>query len=136
MFDFCFLTIPDEVSLYLFIFFIIVVGTSFKYEMKIILEKSKRFKNCDFSREGKISPSPDRKYIFNFFNYLKKNFFHIYLMVVCKITPRILKCSLFKFTFFVPKSVVWTPFLTPIPVISHLLLFTFKPEYFEKISNF
>ena len=44
-------------------------------------------------------------------------------------------CSEFKFTHFVPKSAVFAPFLTPIPAISHFVLFILRPEYFEKMSK-
>ena len=49
-----------------------------------------------------------------------------------KCTPRILIASVFKFTILTPGSAAKTPLFEPIPAISHLDLFIFSPENFEK----
>ena len=121
--------------MFLFNFFIIVVGTLFKYKMKIILKKAKDLKTVIFSDKGMFLHLQIES-TFLIFSTTSRKFFSKYIWwLYVKFTPRILKCLLSKFMFPVPKSAVWTPFLTPIPAILHLLLFTFKPEYFEKNSN-
>ena len=69
------------------ILFIIVVGTSFKYEMNIILEKARDLKTVIF---------PDKE---RFLHLQIESTFSIFQLPQKKFTPRILKCSLFKFTF-------------------------------------
>ena len=46
--------------------------------------------------------------------------------------PRTRMESSVRITFLKPQSATGTLFLTPIPQISHLDAFNFKPEYFEK----
>ena len=50
-----------------------------------------------------------------------------------KWTPSIFTVSLLRLTHFMPQSVTWTPFRTPIPAISHFVLLGFNPENFEKV---
>ena len=52
-----------------------------------------------------------------------------------KWAPSIFTVSQLRLTHFILQSATWTPFRTPIPVISHFILLVFKPDKFEKVFN-
>ena len=50
--------------------------------------------------------------------------------------PKILIASFLESIHFIPQTATWTPFSTPIPATSHLVVFGFNPEKSENNFNF